>query len=210
MASTFMTFLGLTIEYDEQVLTPRSWTELQSRWAIEVLATAGTGPVLELCSGAGHIGLAVASLTDRALVCVDVSGPACRLARANADVAGLLTRVEVRRALLQDALADREEFALAIADPPWVPSGDVAALVDDPTLAVDGGDDGLALAHACVTACEGHLPSGGSLLLQVGSSAQGDAVRERASARGWREHSRREAGPSATSGGGVVLRLLHP
>lgn len=210
MTRRSMRFLGLTIEYDERVLEPREWTELQSRWAAELTAEADDGPLLELCSGAGHIGLGAASLTERPLVCVDVSDSACYFTLLNAERAGLEHRLEVREARLQEALADDELFALAIADPPWVTSDEVAGHDDDPVLAIDGGGDGLAIAHDCVEACVGHLPTGASLLLQLGSDGQADVVRDVAASRGWREHSRREAGPTSTSNGGVVLRLLHP
>ena len=50
-------FEGLRIEYDEHVLAPRPWTAAQSRWAAELIRVAPPGPVLEVCSGAGHIGL---------------------------------------------------------------------------------------------------------------------------------------------------------
>ena len=52
-----MTFGDLEIAYDDRVLTPRPWTALQSEWAAELLESAPAGPVLELCAGAGQIGL---------------------------------------------------------------------------------------------------------------------------------------------------------
>ncbi|NLE98960.1 MAG: methyltransferase, partial [Propionibacterium sp.] len=64
-------FDPLQIEYDERVLAPRPWTRMQSEWAAEIALRAPDGPVLELCSGAGHIGLEAARLSGRALVCVD-------------------------------------------------------------------------------------------------------------------------------------------
>ena len=66
------TFGGLRIAFDDRVLTPRPWTELQSRWAAEVATDAPAGRLLELCSGAGHIGLLAAMLSGRDLLAVDV------------------------------------------------------------------------------------------------------------------------------------------
>src|SRR5436189_110702 len=48
---------GLVFLHDERVLSPRPWTEAQSAWARELLEVVPDGPVLELCSGVGHIGL---------------------------------------------------------------------------------------------------------------------------------------------------------
>ena len=53
-------FGPLDIEYDERVLEPRAWTLAQSEWAAQLLTGAGDEPLLELCAGAGQIGLAAA------------------------------------------------------------------------------------------------------------------------------------------------------
>ncbi|MEN3273049.1 MAG: hypothetical protein V7636_1810, partial [Actinomycetota bacterium] len=58
-------FGGLEIAFDDGVLTPRPWTIEQSQWAIELLHALPDGPVLELCCGAGQIGLVVAHATGR-------------------------------------------------------------------------------------------------------------------------------------------------
>ena len=62
-----MAFGGLTIAYDDRVLRPREWTTAQSDWAAELMVTAPGGPVLELCSGAGHIGLLAVAASGRRL-----------------------------------------------------------------------------------------------------------------------------------------------
>lgn len=195
-------FGTVTIEYDDRVLRPRPWTELQSRWAAELLADAPAGPVLELCSGAGHIGLLTAALSGRELVAVDLNPAACYFTALNAEGAGLTPRVEVREGRLEEQVGAGEVFALAVADPPWVTSAEVGRYPEDPLLAIDGGDDGLAVARACVAACTGHVVAGGSLLLQLGTDAQGDRIAAEAAVDGWVEGARRQ-GPR-----GIVLRLL--
>jgi len=98
-----MEFGHLVIDFDERVLRPRPWTAMQSRWAAELVANAPDGKVLELCSGAGHIGLLAIALEPRALVCVDLNPAACSFTRSNAARAGLT--VEVRQGDLAEALA---------------------------------------------------------------------------------------------------------
>lgn len=165
-------FGHLSISYDERVLRPRSWTVQQSRWAADVLGSAPPGPVLELCAGVGQIGLLAIAERPRPLVAVEVSDVACDHARRNAAAAGLAPLVEVRNAALESALRPEEHFALVIADPPWVPSDDTDDHPDDPVHAVDGGDDGLDVARACVRLAARHLLAGGALLLQLGTRAQ--------------------------------------
>lgn len=165
-------FGGLTISFDERVLRPRPWTLSQSRWAAELMERAPEGRVLELCTGAGHIGLASVADNDRALVCVDLDEAAVALCRANAVAAGLDARVEVRQGRLEEAVAADERFAVVVADPPWVRAAETGAFPEDPLLAIDGGDDGLVVARACLQVVERHLLPGGTALVQLGSAAQ--------------------------------------
>lgn len=167
-------FDGLEIAFDDEVLEPRDWTVEQSRWAIDLLAALPDGPVLELCCGAGQIGLVVAVRTGRPLVQVDDDERACAFARRNAEVNAAVA--DVRGAPLEAALADEERFHLALADPPYVPAGEVDGVPEDPDSAIDGGDDGLDVARACVRVAAGHLDEGGYLLLQLGGERQAATI----------------------------------
>src|SRR5213078_2899209 len=101
-----MGFGPLTVAFDGSVLRPRPWTVAQGEWAAELALspaaraapTAPPGSLLELCCGAGQIGLVAAVLSGRPLVQVDASETACRFARMNADAAGpdVAARVSVR------------------------------------------------------------------------------------------------------------------
>lgn len=168
---------GLDIAYDARVLRPRPWTAAQARWAAELLAGAEPGPVLELCTGAGHIGLLAILGNERRLVAVDADPVACDYARRNAADAGLAGRVEVRRAVLEEALEPGERFPVIIADPPWVPSARTNDFADDPAFAIDGGLDGLAVARRCLEVARDHLTPAGALLLQLGTAAQAAVLR---------------------------------
>ena len=165
-------FAGLEIAFDDRVLRPRRWTEAQARWAAELLTSLPPGPVLELCCGAGQIGLAAVAATDRSLVCVDLDPTAADYAAFNARMAALLDRVEVRRGRFQEVLQAEERFPLIIADPPWVASDETGRFPQDPLLAIDGGSDGLAVARACLDTIEAHLEIQGAALLQLGSVEQ--------------------------------------
>ncbi|MCW2758669.1 MAG: methyltransferase [Nocardioidaceae bacterium] len=177
-------FGGLTIAFDERILRPRAWTVAQSSWAAELMVPAPSGPVLELCSGAGHIGLASVASNDRELVCVDLDVTAVEYCLANARAAGLSDRVEVRFGRLEHVLEDAERFPVIIADPPWVPAADTGRFPEDPLVAIDGGDDGLDVARACLEIVERHLAPGGSAVLQIGTVHQMDELAHWAHRRG--------------------------
>ncbi|TGN62804.1 methyltransferase domain-containing protein [Nocardioides eburneiflavus] len=172
-----LAFGSLTIAFDDRVLRPRDWTTAQSEWAAKLSPTTPGGAVLELCAGAGHIGLLAVAATGRQLVCVDASAVACDYARANALAAGLADRVEVREGRLEEAIGPDETFALVIADPPWVPREQTGRYPEDPLSAIDGGDDGLDVARACLAVIDAHLAPGGSAVLQVGTCEQVDVLR---------------------------------
>jgi methylase of polypeptide subunit release factors len=161
-------FGPLTIAYDDRVLRPRTWTEQQSAWAAQLLDRLPAGPVLELCAGAGHIGLLAVAGTDRRLVQVEADPVACRYARVNADLARGPGAVEIREGRLEEVLAPEERFALVVADPPWVPSAQVDSHPEDPLTAIDGGADGLDLVRSCVEVIGRHLAVDGAAVLQVG------------------------------------------
>jgi len=171
-------FGPLTVSYDERVLTPRPWTFEQSRWAAELAAQAPPGPILELCAGAGHIGLAAAVLADRDLVQVEADPIAAQYAADNARRAGWDHRTQVRAALIETALDPRERFVLIVADPPYLLSSDIARWPEDPQVAIDGGTDGLDVIKHCLAVAAEHLTAAGQLLLQVAGPAQDARVRD--------------------------------
>jgi release factor glutamine methyltransferase len=172
-------FGGLTIAYDETVLEPRPWTAGQSEWAADLAAASPPGPLLELCCGAGQIGLLAVHRAPRDLVMVDLSADACRLARRNVAAAQLRCSVDVRQGDLSAVLPAQERFVGVLADPPWVPTADTGRFPEDPLTAIDGGAAGLDLASRCLDVAAAHLAPGGWVLLQLGDRPQVDAVEKR-------------------------------
>jgi release factor glutamine methyltransferase len=164
------------VDYDERVLTPRPWTLAQSRWAVELAGGAAPGRIVELCAGAGQIGLAAAELAGRDLCQIEADPVAAAYAQQNAARAGLADRVEVRVARLETGLARGELFPLMLADPPYLPSAEVSDWPADPLTAIDGGADGLAVTRRVLTVARDHLIAGGHLLLQVAGAAQAAEV----------------------------------
>lgn len=169
-------FAGLTIAFDDRVLRPRGWTAAQSEWADELLGHLPPGPVLELCTGAGHIGLRAVAPRRRRLVAVDVNPVACDFVHRNARAAGVGELVETRLGPMDEVLEADERFPLIIADPPWVPRQEVPTYPDDPVLAIDGGADGMDVVRTCLAIIGRHLVPGGSALLQLGTEQQADTV----------------------------------
>jgi len=176
-------FGPITVEYDARVLVPRPWTLAQSEWAAELARRGEAGEaLLELCAGAGHIGLAAAVLADRDLVQVELDPVAAGYAAANARRAGWHDRVEIRNTPLQTAVRPDETFRIVIADPPYLTHDATARWPEDPLLAIDGGADGMDVIRACLRVAAEHLTSDGCLLLQVAGARQAEQVGQALSA----------------------------
>ena len=164
-----MPFGPIDVAFDGSVLRPRPWTVAQSEWAAEL---ADGGVMLEVGCGAGHIGLAAVALTGARLVQVDRDPAACRWAGANATANGYGHLVEQRCGTAGEVLVPGELFTVVIADPPYVPTADVGLYPEDPRAAIDGGLDGLAILRSFVIDVDGHVPPGGSIVLQVRGAEQ--------------------------------------
>lgn len=162
------------VEYDDDVLTPRPWTLLQSARAAQRLAHVPEGPLLEVHCGAGHIGQAAAAWSGNALVQLDDNPVCCEWAARNARRNNLPASIVC--ADVDAAPVASGTCALVLADPPYVPARETARYPEDPRHAIDGGEDGLDGVRACLPTAERVLRSGGLLVLQVRGPRQAKLV----------------------------------
>ena len=172
-------FMGLKLYVDERVLIPRQDTETLTEAAIVALQGKATAAVLDLCTGSGAIGLSIATLVPGAKVTLaDVSAGALEVARKNAKL--LNVSAEFRTGDLFEAV-QWDKFDLIVSNPPYIPSGELAELQREvqfePTMALDGGADGLDFYRRIASEAGEHLNPGGSVYLEVGAG-EAQAVHE--------------------------------
>ena len=175
-------FYGLPLDITRDVLVPRPDTEVLAEQAIAYVQTLGGCRVLDLCSGSGCIGLAVASQAPKSRVVLgEYSEEALKICRQNIRRNGLSGRVVP---MFADALHDPDpalgEFQCIVSNPPYIPKGDIKGLdvsVRDyePSLALDGGEDGLDFYRAISEKWKCVLSPGGRLFFEVGIH-QADSV----------------------------------
>jgi release factor glutamine methyltransferase len=176
-------FCGLRIAVEPGVFVPRRRSELMVR---EAAALAGPRPVvLDLCCGSGALGVALAAalgaikLGPVELYAADVDSRAVHCARRNvADVGG-----EVFEGDLFDPLPQRLRgmIDLIVANGPYVPTGAIAfmppeARIHEPTVALDGGADGLQILRRVSGEAGRWLAPGGSVLMEVSEGQAPDAL----------------------------------
>jgi release factor glutamine methyltransferase len=156
-------FRRLTLHTDARALVPRPETEIVVERALAAIAEIEAPRVVDVGTGTGAIGLAIADEHPGALVtATDVSSDALALAGENAERLGLpLTLVETS---LLDGLDG--PFDLVVSNPPYVGENEVEGLQPEvrdwePRLAVVG-DTSAAIAEAT----RDRLGPGGALVLE--------------------------------------------
>jgi release factor glutamine methyltransferase len=167
-------FYGLDFVVDRRGLVPRPDTEPLVEVALERTRTRSMhGRALDLCTGTGCVGIAFAKArpTWRVLA-TDVSPATAELAWENARRLGVAFTLGVDVGDLF-APVSGQRFELVLANPPYIPSGELAGLMPDvrdfePRLALDGGADGLDLVRRIVAGARSHLAAGGILAVEVG------------------------------------------
>lgn len=187
-------FYGLTLKVTPDVLIPRDDTMAVTDLAIEAARTyPAPQRVLDLCTGSGCIGLAIAHSLDTARVTLaDISEAALRVARQNAASLRLKNRVTAFSVdALQTAPRFLGQFDLIVSNPPYITSREMtqldrSVLGYEPHLALEGGEDGLDFYRAIVKNFTPALRPGGTLCLEFGMG-QEEAVGEILQAAGFCE-----------------------
>jgi release factor glutamine methyltransferase len=164
-------FFGHRLAVDARVLIPRPETEQLAELALEGLAAGGA--VLDLGTGSGALAITIAlGRPGAAVTAVDVSPEALEVARANA--AALGAEVTFLAGDLYQPLAPGSRFDVIVANPPYLPTGELGGLprevLREPRLALDGGPDGLDLLRRVVAGAPARLTRGGRLLLEMHES----------------------------------------
>ncbi|HSG96335.1 MAG TPA: peptide chain release factor N(5)-glutamine methyltransferase [Afifellaceae bacterium] len=174
-------FRGLSLAINEATLVPRPETEILVDAAFNRAKTM-VGRSLRICdlgTGSGAILIALLSELDQATgVGADISQPALDMALANARRHGIADRIRFIRGNF--SLPLDETFDLVVANPPYIPHGDLAGLDrevrdHDPALALDGGPDGLAAFRVIAAQLPALLGPGGAAFVEIGAG-QGDSV----------------------------------
>ena len=176
-------FYGLPLYVNESVLIPRDDTVAVASLAINQAIFLPSDPrVLDLCTGSGCIGLAIASrIKDARVTLADVSKDALAVAKKNIARHKLSGRIScVQADALSPAPAFLGKFDMIVSNPPYITGPDMAELDDsvklyEPHLALFGGRDGLDFYRSIAVNFSAALKSGGFLCLEFGDD-QGDDV----------------------------------
>ena len=172
-------FCGQPYYVDERVLVPRSpIAELINQEFQPWLGDIEVRRVLDLCTGSGCIGIAMAHQWPEANVdLLDISQDALDVAHINIDQHELWGRVQAVQSDLFEALdtgPDHPRYDLIVSNPPYVDADDMADFPEEfghePELGLAAGNDGLDMARIILARSADFLSEKGLLVLEVGNS----------------------------------------
>lgn len=169
-------FCDMTLTVTPDVLIPRDDTMAVTELAIKKTLFLPQNPrVLDLCTGSGCIGLAIARrVKDAKVTLSDVSQAALRVARKNVTDLKLTGRVTcVPADVTKPAAPFLGKFDLIVSNPPYVTTEEMEQLDPsvrnyEPRLALHGGVDGLDYYRAIAKNFLSALRPGGYLALEFG------------------------------------------
>lgn len=188
---------GIELAVGPGVFVPQPETEPVIAWAVDELRDERTRPiVVDLCSGAGTIALAVAHQVPNAQVhAVERDAGAVRWARRNATTRAAAgdTPVTVHHADVDGCLPQLEgQVRLVASNPPYVATNEAHVpdpeVVDhDPAIALWAGDDGLDLVRLVEQAARRLLQPGGQIVVEHSDRQGASALALFEQAGGWTE-----------------------
>jgi release factor glutamine methyltransferase len=167
-------FWTLDLVVAPNVLDPRADTETLVETALALIEKRDAPlDLLDLGSGSGAVVCALLSELPRARgVAVDLSPDACAATATNLARCGLANRARVVRGRWGESLAG--PYDVIVSNPPYVraaaiPTLDPEVRLYDPTLALDGGTDGLDCYREIVADLPRLLKCDGIVAFEVGS-----------------------------------------
>ncbi len=168
-------FYGLDFYVNPSVLIPRPESELLVEKTIELAQNRSISTIAEIGTGCGAIAIALAlSLPQAKIYATDISAVALKVALFNCQEHGVMNRIFLLEGDILDPLP--EPVDLIVANLPYVRESElcrVSRLNFEPSLALNGGSDGLGKIHQLCTQIHGKLRPGGCLLLEIGQGQGG-------------------------------------
>ena len=207
-------FYGLKLTVTPDVLIPRDDTCAVAELAINQALFLPESPrILDICTGSGCIGLAIASrVKDARVTLADISKEALAVAKKNVlsnKVSGHVSCVQADA--LKPAAPFLGKFDMIVSNPPYITAWEMeelpASVADfEPHLALYGGTDGLDFYRSIAKNYKSALKPGGYLAFEFGET-QGDDVCKILEANGFtvlertRDYNDRERAVLAQLGG---------
>ncbi|HRQ22250.1 MAG TPA: peptide chain release factor N(5)-glutamine methyltransferase [Anaerolineales bacterium] len=177
-------FYGLDLDITPDVLIPRPETELLVEKAIQWLTNRPEArSVADIGTGSGAIAISIAKhISDVQILATDISPNALQVAKRNAEKHEVAERIQFAECDLlpnSEFKIQNSKFDLICANLPYIPTETLHGLPvygREPTLALDGGTDGLDLVRRLLELAPDWLAPRGMMLLEIEASEGAKAL----------------------------------
>ena len=172
-------FMKMDFFVDENVLIPRSDTEILVEEVIKIAQKYNSPRILDLCTGSGAIAISLKKFVPNAdITAVDISEKALEIAQKNAEK--LEVKINFVKSDLFDKL-DNKKFDIIVSNPPYIRKDEIKKLSEEvqkePKIALDGGEDGLDFYRIIAEQAINYLKTGSFLCFEIGYNQKNDVIK---------------------------------
>lgn len=165
-------FMRLMFYVDENVLIPRTDTEILVEEVIKIAKKINAKKILDLCTGSGAIAVSLAKYIEESqITATDISRKALSIAKLNA----VNNNVEDKITFVSSDLFQNipeEKYDIIVSNPPYIKRNVIQKLDKEvrkePIIALDGGDDGLKFYKKIIDNAYEYLKYKGYLCFEIG------------------------------------------
>ena len=175
-------FMGLPFYVGEGVLIPRPETEMLVEYALDFLKDKINPVVIDLCSGSGCIAISVAKhLPNAKVYAVEKSDLAFPYLKKNIWLNCVFNVSAVHGDIFDSTLLSDIKPDLILSNPPYIRSLEIASLQsevrNEPSMALDGGEDGLVFYREIANGWLDRLGTGGAIAVECAEDQTEDIIR---------------------------------
>lgn len=175
-------FMGLPFYVGEGVLIPRPETEMLVEFALDFLKDKKNPVVIDLCSGSGCIAISVAKhLPNAKVYAVEKSDLAFPYLKKNIWLNCVFNVSAVHGDIFDRTLLSDIKPDLILSNPPYIRSPEIASLQsevrNEPSMALDGGEDGLIFYREIANGWLDRLGTGGAIAVECAEDQTEDIIR---------------------------------
>ena len=165
-------FMKMDFFVDENVLIPRSDTEILVEEVIKIAQKYNSPRILDLCTGSGAIAVSLAKyMQESDITATDISKNALNIAKLNAKSNNVENKITFIESDLFDKIR-KEKYDIIVSNPPYIKKEIINKLQkevqNEPKIALDGGYDGLDFYRKIINTSYEYLKYNGYLCLEIG------------------------------------------
>ena len=167
-------FYGMQFKVTRDVLIPRSDTEILVEEVINFAKDKSGLRILDIGTGSGNIPIALAkNLTNAEITSVDVSANAIEVAKENALLNNVESKVEFILSDIYHLKIETDLFDIVVSNPPYISAEEYPTLqkeiVDyEPSIALTDSNDGLNFYRTITEKSKSFLKKEGKIFFEIG------------------------------------------